>query len=51
MMVLAHAAAMVLNPVVRQATIGDTICRPGWSRSVRPNFAGTLNVRFPDENQ
>ncbi|HET9889686.1 MAG TPA: hypothetical protein VFQ42_04225 [Mycobacterium sp.] len=25
-----------LNPDVTQATIGDTICRPGWTKTVRP---------------
>jgi hypothetical protein len=26
----------VLNPAVTQATIGSTICRRGWTRSIRP---------------
>jgi len=26
----------VLNPEVRQETIGDTICTRGWTRTVRP---------------
>ena len=26
----------VLNPAVTQATIRTTICRPGWTRTVRP---------------
>jgi hypothetical protein len=26
----------VLNPEVTQATIGDTICAPGWTRTIRP---------------
>ena len=26
----------VLNPNVTQATIGSTICVPGWTRTVRP---------------
>jgi hypothetical protein len=26
----------VLNPAVTQATIGSTICRSGWTRTVRP---------------
>jgi hypothetical protein len=26
----------VLNPAVTQATIGATICRSGWTRTVRP---------------
>lgn len=25
-----------INPAVTQATIGDTICIPGWTRTVRP---------------
>lgn len=32
---LAIAAAM-LNPSVTPATAGRTICRPGWTRSIRP---------------
>jgi hypothetical protein len=32
----ALAEDLPLNPAVRQATIGDTICKPGWTKAVRP---------------
>jgi hypothetical protein len=34
----------VLNPDVTQATIGTTICRKGWTRTVRPpvSYTGSL---------
>jgi hypothetical protein len=37
----------VLNPDVTQATVGQTICVPGWTRTVRPPVAYTnaLKVR------
>ncbi len=31
----------VLNPAVSQATIGQTICRSGWTATVRPSVAYT----------
>ncbi len=31
-----HCTPGAVNPAVTQATIGSTICRPGWSSSVRP---------------
>jgi hypothetical protein len=34
----------VLNPSVTQATIADTICRSGWTRTVRPS-TGYTNER------
>jgi hypothetical protein len=36
-----------LNPDVTQATIGATICRRGWTRTVRPpvSFTNALKVR------
>ncbi|HEX4563207.1 MAG TPA: hypothetical protein VH115_02030 [Solirubrobacteraceae bacterium] len=30
-----------LNPVVTQSTVGATICRPGWTRTVRPDVSIT----------
>jgi hypothetical protein len=37
----------VINPDVTQATIGDTICRHGWTRSVRPptDYTSELKLR------
>jgi hypothetical protein len=37
----------VLNPDVTQATIGTTICVPGWTRSVRPptDYTNALKLR------
>jgi hypothetical protein len=37
----------VLNPAVTQATIGSTICRRGWTRTVRPpvSYTNALKTR------
>ena len=37
----------VLNPAVTQATIGSTICRRGWTRTVRPpsDYTSALKER------
>lgn len=37
----------VVNPDVTQRTIGDTICRPGWTRTIRPSssYTGELKVK------
>ena len=35
----------VLNPDVRQDTIGRTICVPGWTRTVRPPSAYTSRLK------
>jgi hypothetical protein len=37
----------VLNPVVTQATIASTICRRGWTRTVRPpvGYTNALKLR------
>jgi hypothetical protein len=37
----------VINPDVTQATIGSTICKQGWTRSVRPptDYTSELKVR------
>jgi len=47
--VLASAALTpgVLNPEVTQATIGSTICRRGWTRTVRPpsDYTSALKER------
>jgi hypothetical protein len=37
----------VLNPEVRQETIADTICKTGWTRTIRPptTYTGELKLR------
>jgi hypothetical protein len=37
----------VLNPAVTQATIASTICRRGWTRTIRPpvTFTNALKIR------
>jgi len=35
----------VLNPDVTQATIRTTICRPGWTRTVRPPVSYTNELK------
>lgn len=39
------AASMTLNPAVSQGTIGQTICVPGWTKTVRPTVAYTNRVK------
>ena len=34
-----------LNPDVTQATIGDTICKPGWTRTIRPPTSYTNDLK------
>ena len=35
----------VLNPAVTQATVGSTICRSGWTRTVRPPVSYTNGLK------
>ena len=35
----------VLNPAVTQATVGSTICRSGWTRTVRPPVSYTNDLK------
>ncbi|HEY8630878.1 MAG TPA: hypothetical protein VIL73_10145 [Gaiellaceae bacterium] len=37
----------VLNPKVRQATIGNTICKSGWTKTIRPpvSYTNALKVQ------
>jgi hypothetical protein len=35
----------VLNPAVTQATIGSTICRRGWTRTIRPPVSYTNDLK------
>lgn len=41
-------APLVINPAVTQATIGSTICTPGWSSSVRPPTSYTEPIKAAD---
>jgi hypothetical protein len=36
----------VLNPDVTQATIGATICKHGWTRSIRPTTSYTSELKL-----
>ena len=36
----------VLNPDVTQATISDTICRKGWTRTIRPPSSYTSDLKI-----
>lgn len=36
----------VLNPAVTQATIGTTICRRGWTRTIRPPVGYTNELKL-----
>ena len=41
----------VLNPDVRQETIGETVCKRGWTRTVRPptSYTNELKLRQMQE--
>jgi hypothetical protein len=41
----ALAEELPLNPAVTQATIGGTICKPGWTKAVRPPFRVTDQIK------
>jgi hypothetical protein len=36
----------VLNPEVRQETIADTICKSGWTRTIRPPVSYTNELKL-----
>jgi hypothetical protein len=36
----------VLNPAVTQATIGSTICKHGWTRTIRPPSSYTSELKL-----
>lgn len=42
---IAKSTAPFYNPVVTQATIGTTICRTGWTATVRPPVAYTSKIK------
>ena len=42
------------NPAAHQANIGSTVCRPGWTRTIRPGrplLDGALRVVAQGEEQ
>ena len=41
-----HCTPGALNPAVRQATIGETICRTGYSSSIRPSTSVTEHEKL-----
>jgi hypothetical protein len=41
-----HCASGAVNPAVTQATIGSTICRSGWTATVRPPTSVTEPEKF-----
>ena len=41
-----HLTPGALNPQVTQATIGQTICRSGWTRTVRPPVSYTNDLKM-----
>lgn len=38
-------AASLLNPAVRQETLASTICRPGYTRTIRPPSAYIARIK------
>lgn len=42
---LAASAGIALNPDVTQANIAQTVCVPGWSKSVRPPASFTDKIK------
>lgn len=42
---IALALALILNPQVNQATIHQTICVAGWSKSIRPPASYTHRIK------
>ena len=36
----------VVNPEVRQETIGETICKRGWTRTIRPPSSYTAELKL-----
>ena len=46
MLAFANPAPIPLNPAVTQATIGTTICVPGYTKTVRPPVAFTNKLKF-----
>ena len=42
----ALAADLPINPAVTQETIGQTVCVPGWTKTVRPLASYTARVKI-----
>ncbi len=40
------ATDLPLNPAVTQATIGDTICKEGWTKTVRPSYSISHEIKL-----
>lgn len=40
------ALDLPINPAVTQANIGQTICKEGWTKSVRPPYAFTNRIKL-----
>ena len=41
----AFAEDLPLNPTVTQATIAETICKLGWTMTIRPSFHGADQIK------
>src|ERR687888_596480 len=41
----------VLNPAVSQSAIGTTICRRGWTRTIRPPVSYTNDLKLEQMQQ
>ena len=41
-----RAEELPTNPAVTQATIGETICIPGWTKTVRPSARYTARIKI-----
>ena len=39
------AEELPINPAVTQATVGATICKPGWTKAVRPPLRVTDQIK------
>lgn len=44
-LVFSSCKAQVINPEVTQATIGKTICVPGWTATIRPPASYTNRIK------
>jgi hypothetical protein len=44
-----HCTPGALNPVVKQSTIGQTICVKGWTATVRPSSSVTRKIKIERE--
>ena len=42
---LVSAYSQVINPAVTQKNIAETICKPGWTKTVRPSTSYTNRIK------